>query len=149
MLYDEEAISSRKFPLKRREPFAEGDFLFSFFDEPNLFRSIDNAWYDFVSDFSWREEDHSQKRFVELLLTPSAARKGGEITLDVPFQIPCSRCLGTGRMEAMELRQGGNVWKKVTGYDPPGGEGKEVRLSIQAPTHRPLELIVTIRVSRR
>jgi molecular chaperone DnaJ len=155
MLYDEEAISSRKSPLKRREPIAEGDFLFSFFDEPNLFRSIDNAWYDFVSDFSWSEEDHSQKRFAELLLTPSEARKGGEITLDVPFQIPCSRCLGTGRIGRLicgNCRGKGEerLERKVTVTIPPGVRDEtEVRLPIQAPTHRPLELIVTIRVSRR
>jgi molecular chaperone DnaJ len=155
MLYDEEALSPRKSSLKMREPVTEGDFLFSFFDEPDLFRSIDDAWYDFVSDFSWREEDHSHKRFAELLLTPSEARKGGEITLDVPFQIPCTRCLGTGRIGRLicgNCRGQGEerLEKKVTVTIPPGVRDEtEVRLPIQAPTHRPLELVVTIRVSRR
>lgn len=155
MLYDQEVVLTRKSNLKMREPFAEGDFLFSFLDEPDLFRSIDNAWYDFVSDFSWKEEEHSQKRFVELLLTPSEARKGGEITLDVPFQIPCSRCLGTGRIGRLicgNCRGHGEerLEKKVRVTIPSGVKDEtEVRLSIQAPTHRPLELIVTIRISRR
>src|SRR5512139_2653165 len=42
MVYDQEAVLPRRSPLKMREPSAEGDFLFSFFDEPDLFRSIDN-----------------------------------------------------------------------------------------------------------
>lgn len=155
MVYDQEAISPGKSRLKMRESFAEEDLLFSFFDEPSLFRSIDNAWYDFISDFSWREEDRPQKKFVELLLTPPEARRGGEITFDVPFQIPCSRCVGTGRIGRLicgNCRGQGEerLEKKVTVTIPPGvRDDTEVRLSIQAPTHRPLVLIVTIRVSRR
>ena len=155
MVYDQEAISPRKPSLKLRDPFREEDFLFSSLDEPNLFRSIDDAWYDFISDFSWGEEDRPQKKFVELLLTPSEARRGGEIALDVPFQIPCSRCLGTGRIGRLicgNCRGQGEecLEKKVTVTVPPGVRNEtEARFSIQAPTHHPLELIVTIRVRRR
>jgi len=155
MAYDQEALPARKSSLTMREPFSKDEFLYSFFDEPNLFESIDNAWYDFVSDFSWGEEDRPQKRFAELLLTPSEARRGGEIALDVPFQIPCSRCLGTGRIGRLlcgNCRGQGEerLEKKVTVAIPPGVRDQtEVRISIPAPAHRPLELIVTIRVSRR
>jgi molecular chaperone DnaJ len=155
LIYDREAIPQRKAGLKKGSPFGEENFLFSSFDEPNLFRSIDEAWYDFISDFSWGEGDRPQKRFVELLLTPSEARKGGEIALDVPFQISCSRCLGTGRIGRLicgNCRGQGEerLEKKVTVTVPPGVRDEtEVRFSIQAPTHQPLELVVTIRVRRR
>jgi molecular chaperone DnaJ len=155
MAYDMEAIPLRKSRLRMRDPFVEEDVLFSSFDQSNLFRSIDDAWYDFISDFSWEVEDHPQKRYVELLLAPSEARRGGEIALDVPFEIPCSRCLGTGRIGKLicgNCRGQGEerLEKKVTVTVPPGVKNEtEVRLSIQAPTHHPLELIVTIRVRRR
>ncbi len=153
--YDQEPVSAIKPRIKIREPFAEGNSLFDFFGESPLFRGLDDAWYDFVSDFSWEEEDRPQKKFVEILLSPSEAREGGEITLEVPFETACSRCLGTGRIGRLicgNCRGQGRerLEKKIIVTIPPGvTDETETRFPIDAPSHRPLELVVTIRVSRR
>jgi DnaJ-class molecular chaperone len=155
MAYDQEPLSARKPRIKIREPFVEGDPLSDFFGEPHLVGSLNDAWYDFVSDFSWRAEDRPRKTFVEILLSPSEAREGGNITLDVPFETACRRCLGTGRIGRRlcgDCRGQGReqLGKKITVTIPPGLKGEtEARVPIDASTHRPLELIVTIRVSQR
>ncbi len=42
------------------------------------------------------EEDQSDLRTVEIILTPSEAKDGCEIPLTVRFRRDCKRCFGTG-----------------------------------------------------
>ena len=70
----------------------------SLFDEIDKFLStFDDFWIDRRPEFSGeREEGHADLLSLEIMLTPSEARDGCEIPLELPFWTHCRRCQGTG-----------------------------------------------------
>ena len=154
MDYDQELLTGRRPGIRVKEPSQPEDPLFSFSDRMDPFTSLKDAWSDFVSDFFFQEEEQ-KRHYVEIFLTPEEARLGGEITLELPFQAPCSRCLGTGKVGRLicgRCRGQGREKsdKKMTVKIPQGArDGMESKIPVDLPTMPHFELIATIRVSRR
>jgi molecular chaperone DnaJ len=153
IIYDEELKTERKPISRTKEPFVREDSFFNFFDRLDPFTNLKDAWSDFVSDFFF-EEEQEKRHYVEITLTPEEAKKGGEISFELPFQIPCSRCLGTGKMGRLicgRCRGEGKETseKKITIKVPPGiRDGMESRVPVDVATMPHFEIIATIRVSR-
>lgn len=71
------------------EPSCQGrDAVISIFDHFNrdIF-DVKDLWFDLRAP---------REQLIEIILTPDEARKGGEISLEIPFRKPCPRCMGTG-----------------------------------------------------
>jgi molecular chaperone DnaJ len=154
LIYDQELLSMRKGRSPIKETASRQGSSFGLFDWMDPFRSFNEAWSDFVSDFFW-EEGRPQTPSVEVLLTPAEASEGTEVVLDVPYQIPCSRCLGTGRIGRLicgNCRGQGKerLEKKVTLTLPAGiRDGAVASIPIEIPSlEEDLHLLVTVHVSR-
>lgn len=70
----------------------------SFFDEiDSLFSRVDDLFSGFLPGFFERRERSGKDLYVEAILSPAEAARGGLIPLTVPIIEPCPRC-GTDMM---------------------------------------------------
>ena len=135
------------------EPSTRDDLFFSFFDRMDPFAGLSDSWSDFVSDFFFEEANDRREHYVEILLTPEEAREGGKISLHIPVEMVCSRCLGAGRVGRLicgRCRGQGEetLEKRFVVTIPPGvSDGMEARISPGGSKARPIEIIAIIRVS--
>jgi molecular chaperone DnaJ len=124
----------------------------SFFDE--IEQLFSDFWYG-GSEFSgeW-EEDRADVHFLEITLSPSEAKNGCEIPLEVPFWADCPRCLGTGFIEGLICglcrgRGKKKIQEKIRIIIPPGVKnGMQVRIPLKSRRTRGVDLIATLRVSQ-
>ena len=126
------------------------------FDEiDRFFSTFEDFWMDRGSEFSgeW-EEDYIDLLSLEIILTPSEARDGCEIPLEVPFWTDCRRCLGTGFKEGLicGLCRGhgkARVQKKIRITIPSGvRSGMQIRILLKDRKLGGVDLIATLRVSQ-
>jgi len=135
------------------EPSTRDDLFFSFFDRMDPFAGLSDSWSDFVSDFFFEEANDRREHYVEILLTPEEAREGGKISLHIPIEMVCSRCLGAGRVGRLICGrcrgQGEETLEKRFVVTIPAGvsDGMEARISPGGSKARPIEIIAIIRVS--
>ena len=156
-LYDRE-ISERSVP--RPSPYGYSHPLrtrpSSLLNEiDQFFSTFEHSWMDRWPDFfgEW-EEDYADVRSLEIILTPSEARKGCEIPLKIPFLADCRRCLGTGYVAGLICgsclgRGTERVQKKVRITIPSGVKnGMQIRIPLKDRELRGVDLIATLRVSQ-
>jgi len=152
-LYDGQLMGEHKPTVTGSEPSTRDDLFFSFFDRMDPFAGLSDSWSDFVSDFFFEEANDRREHYVEILLTPEEAREGGKISLHIPIEMVCSRCLGAGRVGRLicgRCRGQGEetLEKRFVVTIPPGvSDGMEARISPGGSKARPIEIIAIIRVS--
>ena len=128
----------------------------SLFDEiDQFFSTVEDFWMDRWPEFSgeW-EEDHADLLSLEIILTPSEARDGCEIPLEVPIWTDCRRCLGTGFNEGLICglcrgRGKQRIQKKIRITIPSGvRNGMQIKIPLKNRDLKRLNLIATLRVSQ-
>ncbi len=129
---------------------------------PSLFNEIDqfferfeDFWMDRWSDF-FGERDQSQTDLsVEITLTPSEARKGCNVPLEIPVWKSCRRCRGKGFVGELicGLCRGTGeerLEKKIRVTFPPGmRSGTEMRIPLRDLGLGGGDLIAIVKVFRR
>jgi molecular chaperone DnaJ len=98
-LYDRE-ISDKHSPAVSPQPYYPhplGSYPPSLFDETApLFGRFEDFWVDEWSDFFGERKQSHQDLSVEITLTPSEARRGCQVPLEIPIWVICRRCRGSG-----------------------------------------------------
>lgn len=120
-----------------------------------FFSTFEHSWKDRWPEFfgEW-EEDPADVQSLEIILTPSEARKGCEIPLRIPFLTDCRRCLGTGFKEGLICglcrgRGTERIQKKIRIIIPSGVKnGMQIRIPLEDRDLRGVDLIATLRVSQ-
>ena len=127
----------------------------SLFDEiDQFFSTVEDFWMERRPEFSGEWEDHGDLPSLEIILTPSEARDGCEILLEVPFWTDCSRCLGTGFNEGLICgvcrgRGKERSQKKVRIAISSGVKnGMQIRIPLKDRELGEVDLIATLRVSQ-
>ncbi len=127
-----------------------------FFDEiDRFFSTFEDFWMDRHLEFrdEW-EEDQSDLRSVEIILTSSEAKDGCEVPLTVRFRRDCTRCFGTGFKGGLICglcrgRGKERMQKKVYITVPSGVKnGTQIRIPLKDRDLRGVVLIATLRVSQ-
>ncbi len=128
----------------------------SFFDEiDRFFSTVEDFWTDRRPEFSdeW-EEDQTDLRSVEIILTASEAKNGCEVPLTVRFWGDCRRCLGTGFKEGLICglcrgRGKERLQKKVRITIPSGVKnGMRIRVPLKDRDLRGVDFIAILRVAQ-
>jgi molecular chaperone DnaJ len=124
----------------------------SLFDEiDQFFADFNNFWMNDQSGFFGGREEGSRNLFIEISLTPSEARNGCEIPLEVPFRVKCRRCWGTGNVGGLIcglcLGLGEEkVEKKIKIAIPSGARhGMEIKIPVKTPDSVAVYLIATLK----
>jgi molecular chaperone DnaJ len=125
----------------------------SLFDEiDQFFGRFKDFWTGSWPDpFGERDQRH-QNLFIEIILTPSEARRGCEIPLRIPFWPICTRCRGTGFIGGLICglcrgRGEQRLEKKIKVSIPPGTRsGTEMRISLEDPELRGVDLIAAVKI---
>jgi len=92
---------------------------------------------------------------LEIVLTPEEARRGGEMGLDIPWQGPCVRCHGSGRVGRLicgRCRGRGieeSIRKTRLRIPPRVRDRSRAKVRIDFPEGGGIELAVLIRVGGR
>jgi DnaJ-class molecular chaperone len=127
----------------------------SSFDEiDQFFSTFEDFWTDRQPEFFDGWEDHADLLPLEIILTPSEAREGCEIPLEVPFWTDCKRCLGTGFKEGLICglcrgRGKERIQEKIRITIPSGVKnGMQIRIPLKERHLKRLDLIATLRVSQ-
>ncbi len=128
----------------------------TFFDEiDRFFSTFEDSWMDrHLESWDEREEDQSDLRSIEIILTPSEAKDGCEVPLTVRFRRDCRRCFGAGFKGSLicGLCRGlgkERVQKKVYITVPPGVKnGTQIRIPLKDRDLRGVVLIATLRISQ-
>ncbi len=125
------------------------------FDEiEQFFSELEDFWNrrpDLSGD--WEKED-SEFLSVEITLTPSEARNGCEIPLDVPFWTTCRRCSGLGFEKNLICglcrgRGRVRIKRKIRIIIPSGvRNGIQLRIPLTDRESKGVHLITTIQVSQ-
>ncbi len=157
-LYDQE-ISDKRSPGNRPHPYYPyplGSHPSSLFDEINsFFGRFEDLWVGEQSPFSRGAEQSHPPLAVEIILTPSEARRGCEVPLEIPIWVSCRRCRGSGFIGGLicgHCRGRGEekLEKRVKVAIPPGvRSGTEMRIPLRNLELRGGDLIATIKVIRR
>ncbi len=155
-VYDRE-ISGKSVPRHRsyNHPQPLKTNLSSLFDDfDQFFSAFEDFWMDRPLEFSGEWEDHADLLSLEIILTPSEARDGCEIPLEVPFWNGCRRCLGTGFKEGLVCglcrgRGKERIQKEIRITIPPGVKnGMRIRIPLKNRDLEQLDIIATLRVSQ-
>jgi DnaJ-class molecular chaperone len=91
---------------------------------------------------------------VEITLTPSEARKGCKIPLEMPFWAECRRCRGTGYVTGLICgfcrgRGKEKIRKKITLTIPSGVKnGMRIRIPLRGLDLRGAYLVAALRISQ-
>ena len=154
-LYDGETLDKRaplpqpySFRPSRNYPtglFAEIDQFIERFED-----SLMGTGFGFLDEWEQRHAEFS----VEITLTPSEARKGCKVTLEMPFWADCGRCRGTGYVGGLICgfcrgRGKEKIEKKVTLTIPSGvKKGMRMRIPLRGLDPRGIYLVAALRVSQ-
>jgi len=124
-----------------------------------LFNEIDqffeDFWTDQWSDFLEERDQIDTNLSVEITLTPSEAREGCKVPLEIPFRERCRRCGGSGFVGELicgVCRGRGEepLEKKINVTFPPGmRSGTKMKIPLRDLGLRGGDLIATIKVTRR
>ncbi len=157
-LYDREVLKSRSPAVQPQSYYSypSGSVPSSPFDEIEAFFGRfedfwEDPWADFFSEIAQSHEDLS----VEIILTPSEARKGCKVLLEIPIWNRCRRCRGTGydKEWICSLCRGRGeerLEKKLRVTFPAGVKnGTEMRIPLRRLGLRGGDLIATVKVARR
>jgi molecular chaperone DnaJ len=157
-LYDREILEKRSPALSLQSYYSYPlrsypSGLFNEIDQ--FFERFEDFWMDRWPDFFGERDKSHQDLFVEITLTPSEARRGCKVPLEIPFWKICRRCKGSGF--AGELicglcrgRGEQRLEKKIKVTIPPGvRSGMEIRIPLKDPGLKGRDLIVTVKVLHR
>ncbi len=157
-LYDLE-ISRKHSPAVRPRPYSshpEHSHPSSLSDEiDQFFGRFEDLWRDPWADFFGEIEQSYQDLSVDIILTPSEARKGCKVLLEIPFWNRCKKCRGTGydKEWICSLCRGRGeerLEKKIRVTLPAGvTNGTEIRIPLRRLGLRGGNLIATVKVARR
>jgi len=127
----------------------------SLFNEiDQFFGRFEDFWGDPSSDFFSEREHSHQDLSVEITLTPSEARKGCKVPLEIPFRKSCRRCGGSGFVGELICglcrgRGEERSEKKMKVTLPPGvTSGTKMRIPLRDLGLRGVDLIATVKVTR-
>ncbi len=157
-LYDREVLANRSPAIypQSHSPDPPRSVPSSLFDEIEaFFGRVEDFWGDSWIDFFAEGRESRQNLSVEITLTPSEARKGCGVLLEIPFWSRCGRCRGTGSVGEWTCglcRGKGEerLEKKVRITFPSGvRSGSEVRIPLRDLGLRGGDLLATVKVSRR
>ena len=157
-LFDQETLEVRSPGIRPQSNYADplGNYPFSLFNEIDaFFGRFEDFWRDPWSDFFREREQSHQDLSVEITLTPSEARRGCEVPLEIPFRKICRRCRGSGFIGQLicGLCRGmgeQKLEKKTSVSIPPGVRSRtEMRIPLRDLGLRGGDLIVTVKVARR
>ncbi len=157
-LYDREILGKHSPAVKPQSYYSHRlrSYPSSPFNEINqFFERFESLWVDPWSDFLGERKKSDQDLAVEITLTPSEARRGGEIPLEIPFWAICSRCQGTGSIGELTCglcrgRGEEKLEKKITVTIPRGmRSGMEIRIPLKGQGLRGGDLVATFKVFDR
>jgi DnaJ-class molecular chaperone len=149
-LYDQEFL---KKPVRKTRPFSTSPQPgpTSLLGEIERFFTDFNGFWENDLEGSFRSTRESrQDIYVTLRLTPSEARRGRKVPIDVPVWRECSRCHGTGRAKTLICglcRGKGRTKAEVSvsvPIPPKVEDGMRLRILISA---EGIRLVVTLRVT--
>jgi DnaJ-class molecular chaperone len=157
-LYDREILEERSPALSAQSYYSHPlrSYPSSLFNEiDHFFGRFEDFWMGRWPDFFGEKDQSHQDLSVEITLTPSEARKGCKVVLEIPFWKSCRRCRGTGF--AGELTCGlcrgrgeERLEKKIKVSIPPGmRSGTEMRIPLRYLELRGGDLIATVKVIPR
>jgi molecular chaperone DnaJ len=157
-LYDRE-ISDKHSPAVSPEfhySYPLGSYPSSLFDEIDpFFGRFDDFWVDERSDFFGERKQSHQDLSVEITLTPSEARRGCQVPLEIPIWVICRRCRESGFVGELicgHCRGKGEerLEKNLKVTIPPGvRSGAEMKIPLGDVGLRGGDLIATVKVMRR
>jgi DnaJ-class molecular chaperone len=157
-LYDQD-ISDKGSPGIRPQsynPYPLRSYPPSLFDEIDSFLGrFEDISVDEWSPFFRETEQSHQQLSVEITLTPSEARRGCKVPLEIPIWVICRRCGGSGFVGALicgHCRGRGEerLEETIKVAIPPGvRSGTEIRISLRDLGSRANDLIATVKVIRR
>ena len=157
-LYDREVLEKRS-PAVDPQPYYSyplGSVPSSLFNEINaFFGGLEDFWGDPWAYFFSEIEQSHQDLSVEITMTPSEARKGCQVLLEIPFWNRCRRCRGTGFVGEWICglcrgRGEERLEKKIRVTFPPGvTSGMEMRIPLRGLGLRGGDLIATVKIIRR
>jgi DnaJ-class molecular chaperone len=157
-LYDEETLEVRSPAIRPQSYYADplGSYSSNLFNEIDpFFGRFEDFWVDDWSDFFSEREQTHQDLSVEIALTPSEARRGCKVPLEIPFWVICRRCRGSrfvGELICGLCRGRGEekLEKEIKVSIPPGvRSGTEMRIPLRDLGLRGGDLIATVKVIRR
>ncbi len=150
-IYDRK-ISEKSVP--HPSPYSNSHPL-SLFDEiEQLFSVFEFSWMDRWSHLFGERERSLMDLPVEIALTPSEARKGCKIPLEIPFWSNCRRCRGTGYVAELicgSCRGRGKerIQKKIRITIPSGVKnGMRIRIPLGYQDLKGIDVIATLRISQ-
>lgn len=157
-LYDRKTIEERSPGLRPQPyyPYPLRSYPSSLFDEiGRFFGRFENLWLEEWPDFFSEREQSHQDLSVEITLTPSEARRGCQVPLEIPIWVICGRCGGSGFVGELicgHCRGRGEerLEKNVKVTIPPGvRSGTEMKIPLGDVGLRGGDLIATVKVMRR
>jgi DnaJ-class molecular chaperone len=155
-LYDREMLDKRA-PLRQPYSFRPArSYPSSLFGETDQFferfeDSLMGAGSDFLEEWEQRDGEFS----VEITLTPSEAKKGCKIPLQMPVWADCRRCRGTGYVRGLICgfcrgRGKEKLEKKMTLTIPAGVKnGMRISIPLGDLDLRRVYLVASLRVSQQ
>jgi len=154
-LYDREMLE-KSAPLPKPHSFRPfQSYPSSLFDEiDEFFERFEDSVMGTGSGFFDEWEQRDTEFSVEITLTPSEARNGCKISLEMPFWADCRRCRGTGYVTGLICgfcrgRGKEKIKKKITLTIPSGVKnGMRIRIPLRGLDLRNVYLVATLRVSK-
>jgi len=157
-IYDREMFEKRS-PAVRPQSYYSyplRSYPSSLFNETDaFFGRFEDFWGDPWADFFSEIEQSRQDLSVEIILTPSEARKGCKVPLEIPIWVVCRRCRGSGFVGELIcglcLGKGEERLEKKTKVAFPPGvrSGTVMRIPLRDLGLRGGNLIATVKVIRR
>jgi DnaJ-class molecular chaperone len=156
-LYDQETLEVRSPAVSPQSYYANPSesYSSSLFEEiDSFFGRVEDLWVDERPPFSRETEQSHQHLSVEIILTPSEARRGCRIPLEIPIWVICGRCGGSGFVGELicgHCRGRGEQKseKKIRVTLPPGvSSGTVMRIPLRDLALRGGDLIATVKIIR-
>jgi len=152
-LYDREMLDKRA-PLPQPHSFHPSrSYPSSVFDEiDQFFERFEDSLMGTGSGFLEEWEQRHAEFSVEITLTPSEARKGCKVPLEMPFWADCRRCRGTGYVTGLICgfcrgRGKEKITKKIALTIPSGvKDGMRMRIPLGDLDLRRIYLLAVLRV---
>jgi DnaJ-class molecular chaperone len=157
-LYDQETLEVRSPAVSPQSYYADplGSYSSSLFNEiDQFFGRFEDFWMGRWPDFFGERDQSHQDLSVEITLTPSEARNGCIVPLEIPFWESCRRCRGSGFVGELTCglcrgRGEERLGKRVKVTLPHGvRSGTEIRIPLRDLGLRGGDLIATVKVIRR
>ena len=127
---------------------------FDTFDEiDEFFSPFERHWSREIYDFFDAGKRRDDTFYAEIFLSPEEAKKGGRVSFKIPLLTDCTRCHGTGNVRGLicGLCRGRGEEKSermITVTIPPGvKDGMKIRIPLNDPDLRRIELVATVRIS--